>query len=82
MSSSVHIDNKKRDTLIFGFGPTQGSDNNMLTAEAQYLINFSKSNRKFCLRCIVMEATVFNSLMLLKYINSKQDSDIKNIPCF
>ena len=82
MSSSVHIDNKKKDTLIFGFGPTQGSDNTMLTAEAQYLIQFSKSNRKFCLRCIAMEATVFNSLMLQKYINSKQDSDIKNIPCF
>ena len=47
MSSSVHINNKEKDVLILGKGPTQGLDNTTLTAEAQYLINFSKSNRKF-----------------------------------
>ena len=26
MSSTVHIDNKGKDILIFGEGPTQGSD--------------------------------------------------------
>ena len=49
MSSSVHIDNKKNGILILGKGPTQGLDDTTLTAEAQYSINFSKSNRKFCL---------------------------------
>ena len=49
MSSSVHINNKEKDILIFGFGPTQGLDNTTLTAEAQYSINFSRSQRKFCL---------------------------------
>ena len=51
MSSSVQIGHKKKDTLILGKGPTQGLDNidnTMLTAEAQYLINFSRSNRKLC----------------------------------
>ena len=48
MSSSVHIDNNKKDILILGLGPTQGLDDTKLTAEAQYSINFSKSNRKFC----------------------------------
>ena len=49
MSSSVHIDNKGKDTLILGKGPTQGLVDTMLTAEAHYSINFSRSNRKFCL---------------------------------
>ena len=45
----MHIDKKKKDTLIFGKEPAQGLDDSMLTAEAQYFINFLRSNRKFCL---------------------------------
>ena len=48
MSSSVHINNKGKDILILGFSPTQGSDDTTLTVEAQYSIDFSRSNRKFC----------------------------------
>ena len=48
-SSSVHIDNKSEKILILVKGPTQGLNDTTLTAEAQYLINFSRSNRKFCL---------------------------------
>ena len=36
MSSSVHIDNEKKDILILGKGSTQGLDDAKLTAEAQY----------------------------------------------
>ena len=46
MSSSVHINSERNDILVFGKGSTQGLDDTKLTAEAQYLINFSKSNRK------------------------------------
>ena len=49
MSSSLHIDNKKKDILILSNDPAQGSDNKTLTAEAQYSFNFSRSNRKICL---------------------------------
>ena len=49
MSSSLHIDNKKKDILVLSKGPTQGLDDTMLTAEAQFLINFSRTNRKLCL---------------------------------
>ena len=49
MSSSVHIGNKGKDILILCKDPTQGLVNTTLTAEAQYSINFSLSNRKFCL---------------------------------
>ena len=38
MTLSVHIDNKKKDILIFGKGPTEGLDDTKLTTEAQYLI--------------------------------------------
>ena len=35
MSSSVHIDNKNKDILILGVGPTKGLDDTTLTAEAR-----------------------------------------------
>ena len=47
MSSSAHIDNKKKDILVLGKGSTQGLEN-MLAAEKN-LINFTVSNKKFCL---------------------------------
>ena len=49
MNSSVHVDNKGKDILILGKGPTQGLGEHSLTAEKMYLINFSKDNVKFCL---------------------------------
>ena len=49
MSSSVHIDNKGKDILVLGERTTQELDDTKLTAEAQYSIHFSRSNRKFCL---------------------------------
>ena len=48
MSLSVHIDNKKKYILILGRGPAQGLNNITLTAEAQYSVNISRLNRKFC----------------------------------
>ena len=48
MSSSAHIDNKKKDILVFGIGPTQGLEHT-LTAEKMYSINFTVTNIKFCL---------------------------------
>ena len=38
MSSSVHDDNKGKDILILGEGPTQRLDDTTLTAEAKYPI--------------------------------------------
>ena len=38
MSSSVHDDNKGKDILILGEGPTQRLDDTTLTAEAKYTI--------------------------------------------
>ena len=38
MSSSVYVDNKGKNILIPGEGPTQGLDDSTLTAEAKYSI--------------------------------------------
>ena len=48
MSSSSHIDNKKKDILVFRKGPTQRLEHT-LTAEKMFSINFTVSNKKFCL---------------------------------
>ena len=46
MSTSTHIDNKKKDILVLGRGPTQGLESN-LTAEKMYSINFSVTKKSF-----------------------------------
>ena len=48
MSSSADIDNKKKDILVHGKGPTQGLEHT-LTAEKMYSINFTVTKKKFCL---------------------------------
>ena len=48
MSSSVHIDNKKKDILILGKRPTQGLEHT-LTVEKMYPINFTITKKKFFL---------------------------------
>ena len=48
MSSSAHIDNKKKDTLVLGKGPTQGLENT-LTAEKMYSINFTLTKKEILL---------------------------------
>ena len=49
MSSSAHVDSKKKDILIFGKGPRQELDDATLTAEKKYLIDFTESRKKLCL---------------------------------
>ena len=50
MSSSVHIDKKKKVILILGFDRTRGLDYTTLTAKAHYSINFLRAHRKLYLR--------------------------------
>ena len=47
MSSSAHIDNKKKDILILGKGPRQGLEHT-LTKEKMNSINFTVTKKKFC----------------------------------
>ena len=49
MSSSPYINNKKKDILVHGKGPTQGLEHT-LTAEKMHSINFTLTKKKFCFR--------------------------------
>ena len=49
MSSSPHIDNKGKDILVLEKGTTQGLREDSLTAEKMYSINFTVTQKKFCL---------------------------------
>ena len=78
MSSSVHINNQKKDISILGKGPTQGLDDITLTTVAQYLINFSRLNRKFrlSLHCNGSRSFLYVNLTKIYQFKAK-DSEIK-----
>ena len=50
INSSVHIDNKGKDILILGKGPTQGLAEHLLTAEKMYSINFTLKIKEILLK--------------------------------
>ena len=77
MSSSIHIDNKGKDILILGLGPTQGLGENSLTAEKMYSINFTVSKKKFCLSLHYNGANIYlfvNGTEIYKF--KAKDSEI------
>ena len=47
MSSSVYIDNKRKNILIIGKGPPQGLDDTTLTAETQFQFFFLNQIENF-----------------------------------
>ena len=71
-SSSMYVENKGKDILISGEGPTQGLDDTTLTAEAKYPINFTHSRKRFVLSLHCNGSSSLYLLMLQKYINSKR----------
>ena len=80
MSSSAHIDNKKKDILILGKGPTQGLEHT-LTAEKMYSINFTVTNVQFCLSLHYNGANSYlfaNGTEIYKF--KAKDSEIVAIP--
>ena len=66
MSSSPHIDNKRKDILILGKGPTKGLGENSLTAEKMYSINFTAAKKKFCL------SLHYNGAKSYLFVNGKE----------
>ena len=55
----TNANNRTKDILILGKGQTQGLDNTTLTTEAEYFINFSRSETKFCLSLHYNESNRF-----------------------
>ena len=71
MSSSTHVDNKKKDILVLGRGPTQGLEST-LSAEKMYSIKFTVTKKSFVRAYTTMEQIVIYLLMAQKCINLKQ----------
>ena len=69
MSTSIHIDNKEKDILVLGGGPTQGLEKT-LTADNMYSINFTVTKKKFCLSLHYNEANSYlfvNGTEIIKF---------------
>ena len=49
MGSFMHINNKGKDIIILGEGPTRLLDDTALTAEAKYVVIFTQSGKRFVL---------------------------------
>ena len=80
ISSSIHVDNKKKDILVLGRGPTQGLEST-LTTEKMYSINFTVTRKKFCV------SLHYNGVNSYLFVNGKEiikfkakDSDIVPSP--
>ena len=81
MSPSVHVDNKKKDILIIGKGPTQGLGEKSLTAEKMYSINFMVKRKRFCLSLHYNGSNSYlfvNGTEIIKF--KAKDSDIATTP--
>ena len=75
----MHIDNKRKDILVYGKGPTQWLDDTTLRADATYPI--TELEKDFYKICTMMEATVSYFLMLENiYQFIAKDSEIKPYP--
>ena len=81
MSSSVHVDNKGKDILILGSGPTQGLGEHSLAAEKMYSVNFTDHRKKCCLSLHYNGANSYlfvNSTEIIKF--KAKDSKIIATP--
>ena len=65
MNSYLHVDKNNKYILSI----QEGWDYKKLTAWAKYSVSFTQSRKRFVYT--LMEATVSDSLMLLKHPNSK-----------
>ena len=79
MSSSVHIDNKNKDILILGEGPTQRLDDTILTTEAKYPIDFTQPRKKLALSLPYNESNSFLFVNATKVYQVKAKDSKKKI---
>ena len=70
MGSSAHIDNKKKNILVLGKGPTQELEHT-LAAEKMYSINFTVTKNKFCL------SLHYNGANSYLFVNGKESVKFK-----
>ena len=71
MSSSVYVDNKGKDILILGEGPTQGLDDTTMTAETKYPINFTQSGKR------IVSGLPYNGSNTFLFVNATKVYQLK-----
>ena len=77
-STSIDIDNKKKDILVLGRGPTLGLEST-LTAEKMYSINFTVKKKKFSLHYNGGNSYLFlNGTEIIKF--KAKESEVVEIP--
>ena len=77
-SSSVHTDNKKKNILVLGECQTQRLNDTLVTAEAKYFVNFTKSRRINCVSLCHNERSNFLDINGAEIYQLKaKDSEIK-----
>ena len=75
----MQIDNKGKDIIILGEGPTQGLDDTTLKAEAKYPINFTQSRKRFVLSLRYNVSNIFLFVNTTKICQFKaKESEIKD----
>ena len=75
----MQIDNKGKDIIILGEGPTQGLDDTTLKAEAKYTINFTQSRKRFVLSLHYNVSNIFLFVNTTKICQFKaKESEIKD----
>ena len=83
MNLSPHVNNKGKDILILGKGPTQGLGKHSLTAQKMYSINFTITKKRFCLSLHYNGANSYlfvNSTEIYKF-KAKNSNIIANPLC-
>ena len=81
MNSCIYIDDKRKDILILGRGPTQGLGEHSLTAEKMHSINFTLTKKNFCLSLQYNGANSYlfvNGTEIIKF--KAKDSEIAASP--
>ena len=83
MSSSVHVDNKGKDFLIFDSLPTEGLGEHSLTAEKMYSINFTVNKKKFYLSLHYNGANsyLFVNVTEIYKIKAKDSEIVASLSC-
>ena len=75
----MHIDNKNKDILILGEGPTRGLDDTTLTAEVNCPINFPRSGKRYVLSLYYNRSNSFLYVNATKiYPFKAKDSEMKD----
>ena len=79
-SSSSQTDNRKSNFLVLGEGLTFGINESFGSPEKKFCINFSKSNRKFCLSSHYNVDNSYLSVNEKEIFRFKADNKSVNFP--